>query len=184
MKKGKQKEKHTTHVGIDDFYKYYCFDTFKNKGKGRTVVEHDSTYALDRSTYTKILSEFNSAIAQEIMFDNLEYKVPVRMGVLSIKKKKPKIYFNENNEMVNRMPVNWKATLEMWKEDPDAKEKKKLIKHTNEHTNGYVPFWYLNTYSANFKYKTVYKFAATRTNKRSLAQILKDDNVKVNYYLK
>jgi hypothetical protein len=184
VSKGKQQEKHKVHVGIDDFYKYYCYSTFKERKDNKTKVHHNSIYSIDRGVYTRIIGDFNSAISEAIMFDNFEYKLPARMGTLSIKKKKRKVYFLEDGTMVNRMPIDWKSTLELWSEDEESKEQKKLLRHTNEHTNGYIPFWYLNVHTGNFTNKTVYKFKSTRTNKRALAQILKDPSIKVNYYLK
>jgi hypothetical protein len=184
LNKGKQAEKYKIHVATEDFYKHYCYSTFKEKVGKKSIIHRDSKFCVSRGDYGKIISDFNSLIAQEIILDNFEYKMPARMGVISIKKKKPKIYFDMDGKMVNRMPIDWKATKDLWAEDPESKELKKLVRHTNEHTQGYIPYWSFNSYTGTFKHKTVYKFIATRTHKRFLTTVLKDPNIEVNYYLK
>ena len=120
LNKGKQKEKIKAHVGMSDFYKYYALSTFKEKQGGRTAVHRDSMYAIDRALYGKIVEFFHSRISDEIMLDNFEFKMPARMGTLGIRKRKPKVRFDENGKLVNNMPVDWKATKELWEEDPEG----------------------------------------------------------------
>ena len=184
VSRGKQEEKIKVHVGMSDFYKHYCLTTFKEKKGGRTIVHDNSMYAIDRATYGQIVEFFHSRITDEIMLDNFEFKMPARMGTLSIRKRKPKLRFDEEGKLINTMPIDWKATNELWEEDPESKEKKKLVRHMNEHTNGYVPFWYYNPRTGTFRFKNAYKFNATRTVKRALSKVLKDDNINTNYYLK
>jgi len=182
--KGKGKEKVKVDIGMADFYKYYCNTTFKEKIKNKIVVHHNSVYNVKRSLYGEIIEFFHSRITDEIMLDNFEFKLPARLGILSIKKRKPKLRLDEDGKVINTMPVDWKATKELWEEDPESKESKKLVRHLNEHTNGFINKWCYDTYTATFKNKTVYKFRPTRTLKRGFCQILKDPNLNLNYYLK
>ena len=184
MNKGKQKEKFKSDIGMADFYKHYCLTTFKEMNGGKTIVHHNSKFNVPRSTYGQVIEFFHSRITDEIMLDNFEFKLPARLGTLGIRKRKPKLRYDEEGNLVNTMPVDWKATKELWDEDPESKEQKKLVRHLNEHTQGYVPFWYYNARTATFKNKLAYKFVATRTVKRTLTKILKDPNIKINYYLK
>ena len=182
--KGKQKEKIEVNVGMEDFYKFYCLSTFKEKVGNKTTVHHSSKFNITRTLYGKIIEFFHCNITDEIMLENFEYKMPARLGTINIRKKKPKLRFDQNGKLINTMPVDWKATKDLWEEDPECKEQKKLVRHLNEHTNGYVPFWNYSVSTATFKNKSVYKFKPTRTIKRELSRILKDPNLKINYYLK
>ncbi len=182
--KGKQEEKIKVHVGMIDFYNHYCFTTFREKVGNKTITHYDSKYSVDRNMYGQIVDFFHKRISEEIMLDNFEFKLPERLGILSIKKRKPKLKFDEEGKLINTMPIDWKATKDLWEEDAESKELKKLVRHLNEHTNGYVPYWCYNSYPGTFKNKSVYKFKSTRTNKRDLNKILKDPNIKTNYYLK
>ena len=182
--KGKQKEKIKVNIGMGDFYKYYCLATFKESKGGKNTVHHKSVYNIPRSLYGKVIEFFHSNIVDEIMLDNFEYKIPSRLGTLTIRKRKPKLRFDDNGKLINTMPIDWKATRELWDEDEECKKQKKLVRHLNEHTNGYVPFWNYSVNTATFKNKSVYKFKPTRTIKRQLSKILKDPNLKINYYLK
>lgn len=184
MNKGKQKEKFKTDIGMSDFYKHYSLSTFKEKNGGKTIVHHNSMFNVTRLMYGKIVEFIHSRITEEIMLDNFEFKFPARLGTLCIRKRKPKLRYDDEGNLINTMPVDWKATNDLWNEDKKSKEEKKLVRHMNEHTQGYVPFWHYNAHTATFKNKMAYKFVATRTVKRSLTKVLKDPNIKINYYLK
>lgn len=182
--RGKQKEKIKVDIGMQEFYNYYCYSTFKEKVNNKTVIHKNSKFCVSRGTYGQIIDFIHSKITDEIIFDNFEFKLPIRMGVLCIKKKKPVLKYNKEGKLINTMPIDWKATKELWQEDAESKKEKKLVRHLNEHTNGYVPSWYLSLKEATFKYKSAYKFKATRTMNRDLSKALKDPNVNTNYYLK
>lgn len=173
--------------GMGDYYNYYAINNFKeySEEKKRTVIYKNSKYFVDRATFSKIISDFNKAVCEEVLYENFEYKLPARMGEISIKKYKPKIEFDENGKLKSRtLPVDWKATNELWNNNPEAKEQKKLVRFLNDHTNGFISKWYYVKNYANYKYKSGYVFKASRTNKRELAKILKDEDLKIDYYLR
>ena len=182
--RGKQKEKIKVDIGMKEFYNYYCDTTFKEKVNNKSIVHKNSKFCVDRKVYGQIIDFIHSRITDEIIFDNFEFKLPSRMGTLCIKKKKPILKYNKEGNLINTMPIDWKATRELWEEDEESKKQKKLVRHLNEHTNGYVPFWYLSLKCATFKYKSAYKFKATRTMNRDLSKVLKDPSINTNYYLK
>jgi hypothetical protein len=176
VNKGKQKQKHIMTCGMSDFYKHYCFNSFKEK-KGRSVVIHtDSKYNVDPKLYGNILKDFNKAIMSEILYDNFEYTLPSMLGELSIKK------YTKSTLEIAKLPIDWKETKSMWEEDPETREQKKLIRQLNDHTNGQIFRFKYNKKKARYKNKSVYKFLACRTAKRELATALKDTNVEINFY--
>jgi len=170
-----------------DYYDYYAINNFKEylEGEKRGIIYKNSKYFVDRATYSKIVSDFNQMVCEEIMYENFEFKLPARMGDVSIKKYKPKMEFDENGLLITRsLPVDWKATNELWAENPEAKEAKKLVRFTNEHTKGYISKWYYGKASANYRFKSGYVFKASRANKREIAKILKDEDLNIDYYTK
>ena len=164
-------------IGLKDFYRFY--KDKKNEGiktKSKTLVTYEK--------YAKVISLFNKKIAEEIIIKSYDYKIPHRLGVLCVRKTKLTPCILPNGKVKITNSVNWKATLDLWKKDEDAKTNKKLIRHLNEHTDGYsFKFWLLKP-PARFINKTFYYFKASRNNNRTLAKVLKDENLNIDYYLK
>lgn len=184
QKRGKQTEKNKAHVKSLDFYRFYSIMHFKgyNEERKRVLIDRDSPYYVDYSTYNKILSDFNIALRDEILYNAFEFIMPYRMGTLSIRKKKLTPWINEEGKLVNPFPPDWKATMDLWEADPISRKQKKLVRHTNTHTQGYVAKWYYSTRNATFKWKSAYGFMPCRTAKVLLSQALKDPESSVDYY--
>jgi hypothetical protein len=170
-KRGKGKVE--VHYGRADMYKYY---TEEIKGK-------PEMYQVSYSDYTKVLNKFNKDISKAIMEDAYEYILPKRLGTIRIKKYKPKLKLDEEGNLKTKyLPVNWKATNDLWASNPEAKASKKRVYHLNNHSDGYRYIWYYSTYRSNLPNKSLYRFIPTRTNKRELSALIKDSNFKGDYY--
>lgn len=140
-------------------------------------------YAVTRAEYIDILSSINEAIATKIISENFHFRMPYKMGSLEIVKKKPKVIVDSNDNVRNYLPIDWGATNKLWKEDPIAKKKKKLIRHKNSNSEGYVfktTYRKLNSNYANVK---VYNFRTSK-NYRQLMVSLVRDNPNIDFYLK
>jgi hypothetical protein len=171
VKRGKGKIK--VHYGRVDMYKHYIETTEKEPGK--TQVSY--------SDYCAVLNKFNKDISKAIMEDAYEYILPNRVGTIRIKKYKPKIQLDDEGKLItNNLAVDYKATNELWRNNEEAKENKKLVYHLNNHSDGYRYVWYYSTYRSNLPNKSLYRFVPTRTNKRELSKLIKDDTFKGNYY--
>lgn len=122
--------------------------------------------------FAKINNDFNKFIMANL-FAGEELKLPARMGTISIKGKKTKIKFDEEGRLKGYAP-DYKATKELWKKCPECKEKKQLVFHLNEHTNGirYKFFW--SKERVLVENKTFYTLVFTRTNKRFLASLIQE----------
>lgn len=131
---------------ITDFYKSY-----------RDYIVQDSPYDIDYRTFRAILQDYFMYIRDQIILESKEFKIPCRLGKLSIIKKLPKHYSSKS------LCWDWKSTKELGK-----------------------PVYQLNTHSGYFKYRFFwskqkcilpnigkYMFIACRANKRQLAQIIK-----------
>jgi len=185
-RKGKQKEKFKAHIKSAEFYEYYSVMHFKNKPEGRLrgIIHRDSPFCISYSKYCTTLDSINKKLREEILLNSFDFNLPFRMGMLGIRKRKLTPYINKKGEVVNPLPVDWKSTLDLWAEDPEAKAKKKLVRHYNEHTKGFIAEWYYSVAKATFKWKSGYSFIPCRTAKIELSKVLKAEYNEVDYYLK
>ena len=72
--------------------------------------------------------------------------------------------------IINNLPINWKETRKLWKDNPKSKEKGVKIRYTNEHTDGHTfRIFYIRS-KANYKNKSIYKMQFNRQMKRQLSQ--------------
>lgn len=182
-RRGKQKEKYEAHIKSLDFYKYYTAKYLFYYIKTRKFVNRESFYYVDYTTYNLVLDRFNELLRDEIIYKSFEFSMPARMGLLKIGKTKTEPYINKEGEFINNLPVDWNSTIALWESDSEAKANKKLIRHTNEITKGYIAKWKYSVFQATYRWKNVYKFIPCRTAKVKLAKAIKDPNISVDYYL-
>lgn len=141
--------------GIPDSYEVYRKD---KKSKGETF--------LDKNMYITLCHEFNKRISNKIIKESFEFKIPHGLGYLRIKTMKLKYRFKDGKLNAIKSCPNWYETRKLWsrlypdktweeiKEIPD----KKILVHTNEHTDGKVMRWYWDKRLSNFTNQTVYSF--------------------------
>lgn len=156
------KGKYKAGVATKEMYKHY-----KNN------VEKNSVYDVTKTVYTKILKEINSKIMNLIITTNYEFVMPYRLGTLSIKKFKTRLKLDENGNLIkSKLPVDYGKTNLLWKLDPEAKAKKKVIYFLNEHTDGYRHVFHWDKRSSNITNKSIYTFKASRENNRNINKAL------------
>lgn len=141
-----------SHFGTDEYYRYYV----KNGGK------------LPRGLFGEILRDMNLLIANKIL-EGYSFKMPSRMGVLSVTKTKAFLNYEDGEVKTNR-PIDFKSTMDLWEKNPDAKAQKKLVRFLNKHTNDYIYKIYYNRFFATFRNKSVYSIQVNRWMKRELAK--------------
>lgn len=177
-KKVGSKSKIKVHCGLTDFYKYY-------KKNYENIVDY--------SLYAKVIKEINEAISNAIIYDGFNFKLPIRLGYISIVKKKYKIKLDEDGiPIINWRAIDYKATKELWQELYPGKtieEIKKIpnvkrVYHRNQHSNGYFFRWNYDKFTSNVPNKSAYFFRPTRTNTRALSSYIKSDDFKNNYFEK
>jgi hypothetical protein len=143
---------------MSDYYKQYIKENPK----------------ISKTLYNNIISDFNEGIRDLIINEGLTYQFPYTNFQLFIKKHKrrPRIV---NGKLINSIPINWKATKELWEKDEEAKEKKILIRFTNYHTFGYVFRILFKKFYSNVKNKSLYKFKNNRKLQRELSKRILDN---------
>lgn len=154
----------------DDIYKFY-----KNSCKeDKTIV--------DKHIYMKVLKAFMKEKFNHMIYDNIEYILPARLGSLKIKSREIKLKLDkEGNLDKSKLSVDYAKTLEVWrktypnmtieeiKQIPD----RKIVYHLNDHSDGKRAHFYWDKITCNLKNQSAYRYQATRTLKRTLANVIK-----------
>ena len=174
----KNKEKN----GLPEIYTF-----FKKKF---SKEEKESSAFIDYTKFSAVLKEFNLGLTEMIIDEATEFKLPLQLGYVRIRKYKKKLKLKEDGSIDKQcMSVNWKETKLYWEElypgktNGELKEirNKPLIYYLNEHTDGYGFLLYWNKKGSNAINRSVYSMVLTFSNNRHLAQVLKGDK-KIDYY--
>jgi len=144
-----------TDFGSGDYYKYFV------KSTGHKEIT--------RVLFGEIMREFNDHVRNRISTKGAEYTMPSKTGKIELRKSKKEVKIDDDGNIVNNLPINWKASRELWDSNENAKEKKTKIRYTNEHTEGHTFRIFYRRSKANFKNKTIYKMRFNRTMKRQLS---------------
>lgn len=121
---------------------------------------------VDIQTYLVLTAEYNKFLINKVL-DGKEVTLPSRMGTLSIVGREQQIKIDEDGKIKGLAP-DWVGTKKMWDSNPEAKRLKKLLFHTNPHTDN-VRYKYLwSKKNVLVENKTLYSLRLTRTNKRAV----------------
>mgnify|MGYP003635086132 CR=1 FL=1 len=112
------KKRITGDYGIHDYFKYY--DSIYCEQKTFNA------YNVGEKLYKSIIRDFLGEVNDNIIHNNFEFKLPSRLGTLSIKKFKREFKTDENGKIITKFPVDWKTTKDLWEKNPEAKKNKKL----------------------------------------------------------
>lgn len=144
--------------GVHDYYKYYN-SNYKNR-------------VTNYNRYTHILCDINQSFADKFSNEGYEIKFPKRMGMMCISKVKGKVWLDDNGKIMTNRPINYKATKDLWAKDPNAKLNKVLIRHENQHTDGYKYNIFYRRSTSNCKNRSVYSLHPNRKLARKFAKSL------------
>lgn len=176
MKRGSNK------IQIDfsapDIYKHYV-DTTGNPKK------------LSQKQYTTITKEFFETVTDMMIFDNIEFTFPKRLGNIRILKYKTKIKLNSEGKLDKRvLRPDWGKTRKLWKKEyPDKTweeivqiKNKPVVFHENKHTEGFSHMWKWDRTTCNVPNYVAYSLEISRHNDRKLAKALKNEDNELDFY--
>lgn len=132
---------------VMDFYKFYL-----------TQIERETVYDVEYKIYRQIVEDYFRYIVEQIMDNSREFKLPCRLGNLSIVKRQPKNFDNKS------LRIDYH----------ESKIQGKAVYFINDHSDYYKYRFYWSKKDCLLTNKTKYQFVATRFNKRRLAQIIKN----------
>jgi len=126
---------------------------------------------ISKVEYVKILNDFMLFLTKKL-FEVGEILLPARLGILKIVGSKIKV--KTENGTIKGLAPDWVKTKKLWDSDIEAKNKKQLVYHFNEETNGirYRFVWSKKRIFLNNK--TLYVLKMTRKNKRTLSNLVKN----------
>lgn len=160
---------------FEDIYKFYK-EQWKKKALSKKVV---------REIYKRLFPE----IVKLIVFENLDYRFPSRLGYLRVKKKLVGPKLNEDGSLDTRtLSINWKKTKKLWiqmysgktKEEIKEIKDKPLVRELNDHSNNYRVTWFWDKTTCNIKNQNAYYINLTRDNDKILSSGVKTNNL--NFY--
>lgn len=130
------------------------YKEFHNRYKG-------TKFDLPYKQFKQLVSDFNDALIHHIIKDCGEFKIPFRLGKITIKKKKL------NFDDIKRLPIDWVKTRELGTH----------VRLLNEHTNEYRYKVHWDKKSCIVKGKTIWAFIPTRKFFRTIAYEIKYNNL-------
>ena len=145
---------------------------FYNTRDSYVVYKNMSVNPINISQYVQIINHFMKFLSSKLLSTG-EIILPERLGRLSIFGKKVNVRI-EDGEIKGLAP-DWVKTKQLWDSDAEAKENKQLVYHFNEETNGirYKFAWSKNRVLVSNK--TLYNLRMTRSNKRELSRLVKNN---------
>lgn len=173
--------KHKADIKNSDLYKYYR----KNMPRVESLSGGytSGSYDIKAKEYSNILKDINDSIMNIIVLENFEFSLPYRLGILSMKQKPVKFRLDKDGNLSTKnLSVNYKATKDLWLSDSIAKEEKKLIFHTNEHTNGNRMSYWWSKKGAYVQGIKAYYFVACREAKRKVGKFMKNSDIKLTFF--
>ncbi len=144
----------------------------KNVRDSYKLYRQTAVNTVDSKTYISYANEYNKFLANKVL-EGETITLPSRMGTLSIVGKKQNIRFDESGAVKGLAP-DWVKTKQLWNNNPEARKNKKLLYHTNSHTDNvrYKFFWSkTNIITLN---KILYSLKITRDNKRAVHNLIKE----------
>lgn len=157
-----QEDKRNHLVKVDYGTNHYYADFLRKNPEYKGVIT--------RAQFGDVLRDYNGFQRDRMATKGVEILFPAGLGMAELVKTKTEVKVDENGNVVNNLPVDWKRTRELWKERPDAKEKNIRIKFTNEHTDGYTFRIKYVKRRSKFKNKSIYKLRFNRELKRGLSK--------------
>lgn len=123
------------------------------------------------SLYLQITNGYMKFLMRRL-FETGEIPIPERLGFIRIVGRK--VRARVQNGVVKGLAPDWVKTKELWAINEQAKEEKKLVYHFNEETNGIRYRFSWGKTRVLVANKGYYQFIATRKNKRTLSDIIKN----------
>lgn len=158
----------------DSFSRYYRVPSLSGEMK-----------PVPRDTYLKIVGGFIQFIIKKALDGYIIRLSNGRtLGELSIVGRRQKIFIGDDGE-IKGASIDGGATRKLWESDSEAKAKKTLIYHLNEHTNGVAYSWCWSIRGMMIANKRLYSLLTTKGPTglgRAIARMVKDHNKEYNVH--
>ena len=167
MKQGKPGEYEVTNsYGVYDYFKYYRHNRPKDL----------SYYKMNEAQYYKLIRTVNEYLV-DLLFKNAILDFPNRLGQLILMKYPARLTFKDGKLHTN-LPIDWKSTIMLWFDDPEAEKKKTLIRHEQEEIYT-IAYRKRNMTCRNMPY---YDFRPIRKVKQRVAEYANDQDGETPFF--
>jgi len=156
--------RYKTTYSYKDLYKFYKENTPKNH--------------VSYNTYIKVLRRYFDLIMPMIIEENLEIRLPAKLGDFRIRQLDYLIKLNDKGEIDKRhLTVNYKKSKELWaKKYPDKStdelkeiKDKPLVYYLNEHSDGKLYQFFWDKILCKIPHQRYYKISIIRKWKNYLS---------------
>jgi len=155
---------------------------------------------INRRMFMILCMEFNKRVSDKMIRESLEFRVFHKLGFIRVRANKLTIRIKNGRIDTKKHAVDWAKTKEMWKEMYKTDDistlkdvhNKKVVIHTNEHTNGYIMKWYWDRRYCNVTNIRMYAFKPVKGGvtpdgyyygRRGLAAWISNEERTNEYYL-
>lgn len=146
-------------IGSKDFYREYH------------RIYTGTEFELPQKEYNRLLNLLLLKM-HDTLLNGEPIILPNRLGTLELRKFQPKLYMEEG-KLINTLPIDWKATKELWSNDEAASSKKTLVRINTP----FVFKLFYNKKNAIMPRRREYKFKFKRGLKRSLVPKIKQEEI-------
>lgn len=134
---------------------------------GTEISEHD---------FGLIIKTVNTELVNSVL-EGHDAILPYNMGKIELRKYKPTIEITPEGIKTN-LPINWKRTLSLWKDNKEAHKKKTLVRYE---TNMLFRIMYSRK-KAIYKNKSVYQFIPHTSFKKKLSEKVLNNEIDAFLY--
>jgi hypothetical protein len=157
----------------EDFFKFY---------------KDNSKDPVDKKIYNAFMKELLTTYMEKIILEGEEIRLGL-IGRVRVRSNQLKVV-KDDGTLAKSLKPNWQLTWEYWFKKYEGKTKEEIINisdktviyHENEHSHGEFYDFFWDKVTANVKYKSLFKFVASRQYKRLLSSTVKSKERKVFYY--
>jgi len=159
--------------------KYYKSRNPNLRSISTSYAECGVKHLVTHSEFTAINFGFMKFIVEKLL-NGEKLSLPCNTGKIEIVGNKIKPKLLPDGRMMGVAP-DWVGTKKLRESNPEAKEKRVVLYHFNEHSNGirYKFRWYKLT--SGMRHRSLYAFKFSRPNKRALwKKILEGKEYRIN----
>lgn len=155
LRKKRGKAKHKPDYDFSDICNYY--------------EERHGKLPVTRKEFGLILKEFHEHVIDEIVLKGFIFNMPGNLGTISLTYRYPTTIVDEEYKIIKTdMPIDYPATMELWKRSKVARERRQHVYLNNSETDGKIyNFRYKPTGVITQTYNPAYKLLLVRRLKRT-----------------
>lgn len=154
------KKRIVSSYGVTDIYRYIRRNKYMSIGEPIPI-----------SNFSRIIQAMNLHLIDKF-YKGHDIKLPYRLGSIELRKYIARVEFSKG-EIQTNLPVNWKATKELWAEDEESRINKTLVRYEED----FIYKILYNKKGAVYKNKLFYMMVFARAFKRGLKPRIKEEGL-------